>query len=65
MAGEGLTFMRAGSTLWGAATGGAHFMLEPAPTNLGCPLYDVAMPHAHSGGDTLTYSESHNVIIFY
>ena len=38
----------------GANIGGAHLMPVPPPKNLGCPNFGVGMPHARSGGDTLT-----------
>ena len=34
-------------------TGGAQFMSVLPPKNPGCPIFDVGMPHAWTGGDAL------------
>jgi hypothetical protein len=38
----------------GADIGGAQLMPEPPPKNLGCPDFDIGMPHARSRGDALS-----------
>ena len=42
----------------GPDIGGAQFMPTPPPTNPGCPIFDIGMPHAQSGGDALSMETS-------